>query len=154
MEDIHPVKEVLLALCNESIDQRIDNITSMINSIVEARDNETKSSAGDKHETGRTIMQLEEEKSYSLLTATKRLKAILSQVVITNNKTKKVGLSSLVTTNQGTYFMAVGIGRLLVRQTTYYCISIDSPLGKVLFNKTEGDKVFFNEKAIILELVE
>lgn len=154
MENIHPVKEVLLKLCNESIDQRINNINSMITSVVEARNSEIKSSAGDKHETGRAMMQLEEEKSYSLLTDAKRLKAILSQVTITNNQTKKVGLSSLITTNQGNYFIAVGIGKLLIGQSTYYCISVDSPLGRVLFGKPEGDKIFFNEKTIVLELVE
>ena len=63
MKNKNEIKARLLHACQENIEQRIASIQQVLNSIEESRNNETRSSAGDKYETGRAMMQIEEEKN-------------------------------------------------------------------------------------------
>ncbi len=45
------------------LNKRISTIERRLNAMAEARNSETKCVVGDKHETGRTMMHLEEEKT-------------------------------------------------------------------------------------------
>jgi len=51
------VKEHLSEFCQEYVDGRILRIQNSIESIQQSLSSETKSSAGDKHETGRAMLQ-------------------------------------------------------------------------------------------------
>jgi len=57
------IKTQLLELCNQSLDTRLQNVLAVIEDIKQSLQSETKSSAGDKHETGRAMLQLEREKA-------------------------------------------------------------------------------------------
>ena len=57
------LKETLLSKCHEFIDERHQRIQRTIDEIKVSLQSETKSSAGDKHETGRAMLQLEREKA-------------------------------------------------------------------------------------------
>jgi len=57
------IKNQLYKICVENINKRILTIEKRLNAMVEARNSETKCVVGDKHETGRTMMHLEEEKT-------------------------------------------------------------------------------------------
>ena len=61
------IKEELLKKCHQFVNNRLQNIEETISSNQTALQSETKSSAGDKHETGRAMLQLEMEKVYSIL---------------------------------------------------------------------------------------
>ena len=47
------LKQQLYSLCLKQIEQKISNAQSAIDSATESANDDTKSSAGDKHETGR-----------------------------------------------------------------------------------------------------
>ena len=57
------IKQQLYKHCQEFVNQKLDTIQKTILSNKEALNSETKSSAGDKHETGRAMLQLEMEKA-------------------------------------------------------------------------------------------
>lgn len=57
------LKEELYELCVDFVDSRLSTIQQTIESNQKALTSETKSSAGDKHETGRAMLQLEMEKA-------------------------------------------------------------------------------------------
>ena len=57
------IKQQLYNLCLEFVDSRYQTIQNTINEIQVSLTSETKSSAGDKHETGRAMLQLEMEKA-------------------------------------------------------------------------------------------
>ncbi len=61
------VKNYLYNYCFEFIESRLCTIINTILDLRESLDSETKSSAGDKHETGRAMLQLEREKAGSQL---------------------------------------------------------------------------------------
>lgn len=56
------IKRRLLGHCRQYIHQRLDTVTRALEEVRQAVNEETKSSAGDKHETSRVMMQLEQEK--------------------------------------------------------------------------------------------
>lgn len=61
------MKEQICESILRMLEQKIKTVQQSIASIQEARNNETKSSAGDKYETGRAMMQAELDKQGLLL---------------------------------------------------------------------------------------
>ena len=145
------IKRDLYLFCHAEIDKRIKNIQHRLKSLEEARNQETKSSAGDKHETSRTLMQIEQEKAEIQLHDANNVKRLLS-TINPEKSAYRVGVGSLVTTNQGCYYIAIGLGRISLEGITYFCISKESPIGILLLHKEIGDQFHFNGKN--LELLE
>ena len=118
----------------------------------ESANEEGKSSAGDKYETGRAMAQLEIEKASSQLAEANKLKQALVQVPA-DALGPVVKPGSLVVTNQGRYFISIAAGSLTVDDKTWFAISAGSPLGAILVGKKEGDVVKMMGKEIVVEKV-
>ena len=143
------MKEQLCQSLLEILEQKIKAVQQNISSIKEARNNETKSSAGDKYETGRAMMQAELDKQFLLLR--KLLQQQFDILKIKKTKpTKDVGFGSLVETNQGNYLIAVGLGKV----EEAFVISLASPLGKVLKGLKTGEKTIFQNKEYQIKSVQ
>ena len=135
------MKEQICYSVLQLLNKKIINIRKTIFSIQKARNNEIKSSAGDKYETGRVMMQNELEKQALLLQQYQIQKANILK--IQNMKTyDEIGFGSLVLTNQGNYLIAIGIGRV----EKFSVISILSPLGKAFRGLKSGDMFIFQNK--------
>ncbi|MBX2974264.1 MAG: hypothetical protein KF797_14300 [Flavobacteriales bacterium] len=65
-----------------------------------------------------------------------------------------MAFGSLVTTDQGVYFIAIGLGPVQVAGNTCYAISLASPIGQLLQGKAAGDAISFNGKRIVVQAVE
>ncbi len=143
------IKEIIVNHLHGVIDKRIETATRDIQIAKESRDNETKSTAGDKYETGRAMVQFEIEKSNVQLNKAIQLKNELAQIDV-NKKLNNVVFGSIVRTNQGNYFISIGLGTIIIEQETFYAISLASPIGKVLNRKKVGDKINFLGKTIII----
>ncbi|MBL4887034.1 MAG: transcription elongation factor [Flavobacteriaceae bacterium] len=132
------------------LDQKIKEGIAAVASVKASRDNETKSSMGDKYETGRAMMQNELERLNVSLNKTRILKKELSQINI-NKENTLAQFGSLVITNQGHYFISIGMGEIKVDNKPYYAISLASPVGKALFNKKAEDDFYFQDRKFIIE---
>jgi len=124
------------------LDDRIKEIQQAIHSAKESRDNETKSSVGDKYETGRAMIQFELEKHTVQLQKAQQQKHKLSQINL-QKEYNRVEFGSLIFTDHGNYFIAIGLGKIEIENETFYCISLASPIGKILNNKKVGGKIIF-----------
>ena len=113
---------------------------------------ETKSSAGDKYETGRAMMQLEIEQNSAQLAETLKLKEVLAKVYI-DKPTQKVDDGSLVITNQGNFFMAISVGQVVIDDKTFLVIASESPIGAKLKGLKAGESLSFNNKTYKIEQV-
>jgi len=71
------VKKQLYSLCLAYIDERIQVANQAIQFAQDSANDETKSTAGDKYETGRAMAQLEIEKINAQLNESKKLSKIL-----------------------------------------------------------------------------
>jgi len=142
-------KEILFNTCVEFVNKRAQTVASIIRSNQKALTSETKSSAGDKHETGRAMLQLEMEKASLQLEGIYTMERILKKINIKDSATI-VRLGSLVITNKTNYFMAISAGKITIDNQLYYAISTSSPIGKLLLGKTIGDTFIFNNKTLAI----
>ena len=146
------LKQELFNQCKKFVENRLETIQEIISSNQKALYSETKSSAGDKHETGRAMLQLEMEKAGQQLQSIQQMQATLSKIKL-ENSTKKAHLGSLVETNNATYFLSISAGKIEVENNIYFAVSISSPIGKLLLGKQESDVVPFNGNQIIITCI-
>ena len=136
------IKTQLLQLCNQSLETRLESVLAVIEDIKQSLQSETKSSAGDKHETGRAMLQLEREKAGHQLAEIEKTKQILYKIN-PESTSKNIGLGSVVFTTTSNYFISISAGELKVENETFYAISASTPIGQLLLGKSVGDKVTF-----------
>ena len=130
------------------LEQKIKVAKESVSCIQEARNNETKSSAGDKYETSREMMQAELDKQSLLLQQFIHQKNVFLKIQKTK-PSEKIDFGSWVETNQGNYLIAVGIGK--VREA--FVISLASPLGMALKGQKRGDKIIFQNKEYKISII-
>ncbi|MCP5064743.1 MAG: 3-oxoacyl-ACP synthase [Ignavibacteriae bacterium] len=136
------IKENLYNQCSVFVENRLQSIQNTITEIQESLLSEIKSSAGDKHETGRAMLQLEREKSGQQLAEIQKLQETLSKIDITNTS-KNVCLGSIVYTTQANYFISISAGKISIDNTDLFAISPTTPIGQLLLSKQVGDEVIF-----------
>ena len=146
------IKQDLYNQCLQLVDKRYKSIQNHIADIQNSLLSETKSSAGDKHETGRAMLQLEREKAGHQMAEVNKLRTALSKVDIEKNQTQ-VGIGSLVLTSKANYFIAVSLGQLKIDDKTVYAISPGTPIGQLLLGKTLGEEIMFNNSRFIIEKI-
>jgi transcription elongation GreA/GreB family factor len=139
------IKEALFRQCEAFANKRLETVEAVISSNQLALQSETKSSAGDKHETGRAMLQLEMEKAGQQLAGIMQMKEILAKVDILKTS-KNVCLGSVIFTEKVNYFLSISAGQLVVANKMYFAVSVSSPIGKLLLGKQENDVISFNEK--------
>jgi len=140
-------KKILIQNLLHALDVRISVLANNIESLKEARNNETKSSVGDKYETGRAMAQMELEKNQEQLSQTENRKTTLLRI---NPETQHdtVEFGSLVKTNQNTYFISIPMGKIELKEEAVYCLSPVSPISRILSGRKAGDTVTFQDKNI------
>ncbi len=147
------IKQELYSQCLNFVKSRIEAIKRNIEEIQQSLLSETKSSAGDKHETGRAMIQLEREKAGEQLREAEALKEVLFKVNPLST-TLKITLGSVVYTSDLNYFIAISTGQIRINGIAFFAISPQTPIGQKLIGKTIGDEVVFRDKTFKITKVE
>lgn len=150
---IQEYKALLLEKCFLVINNRYQKIKQTIADIEESLLEEVSSSAGDKHETGRAMLQIDRENAGRQLLEVENLQSLLKKIDI-NIKSDYARLGSLVYTNQGVYFISTSIGAVTIGKSAYLCVALHSPIGDHLSGKKKGDSFIFNEREFTVSSVE
>ena len=137
------MKSNLLAHCIELANSKVEALEQELNATREATTSESKSSAGDKHETGRAMMHLEQEKLHKQLAEAQTIVAELARIGPTAIHTQ-IGLGALVKTDKTIFLLAAGLGKVDFEGTTYFVVSTKAPIAAQFLGKTAGDKVNMN----------
>lgn len=146
------VKQQLYNFCQAYADGRITRIQENIKDIRAALDTETKSSTGDKYETGRAMLQLELEKLGNQLAEANAVKQLLGKVG-TNQHLGQVAIGSLVSTSQRDFFLSISAGECTANGVKVFCISPNTPIGQLLMGKSVGATIAFNgQRIVVLEI--
>ena len=137
-------KKALWGLCAEEITQSLARLTTVMEQAQQEANKETKSSAGDKYETNRSMLQLEKER---FAMQCLRLQTMYDQLTQINfqQEFEAVQEGALVETSIGWFFLAVGLGERTFEGEVYRCISMDSPIGKAMEGCEEGDIIEFRD---------
>jgi transcription elongation GreA/GreB family factor len=145
-------KEQLLNHCKQLVEQKIQTAQQAMDAAQQAANEETKSSAGDKYETGRAMMQMERDKNALQLAEAIKLKTVLEQINI-QAITSTIQFGSLVQTAQANYFLAASLGKVKIDQSSIYAISAVSPIGQKMIGLKKGDSFSFNGNQLVIQEV-
>ncbi len=138
-------KETVLTYCHELLDDKVETLLSEIAKVEESASNETKSSMGDKYETGREMMMQEKGKLNDRLQLLLDQKMALSTIKKQLHETIRQG--SLVHTTLGVYFIVAAIGSIKIKDGQVFVISQSAPLAKEMMGKKVGDEIAFNGRS-------
>jgi hypothetical protein len=127
-------------------DAYVQDLSSSLNA-------ESKSTAGDKHETGRAMVHLEMEKAAQQLEHFQRMIEQLNRIQQVQYAPVS-GFGSLITTDTDQFLLGIGLGKVTVNSKIIYCIGMDAPLARLLINKIVGDKFFFNNVTQTIKTIE
>ena len=139
--------------CQWVVQQKLTGVEEALQAARGAAHQETKSSAGDKYETGRAMMHLEQDKLARQRVEVLKLKKVLDQIN-PRRKAEQVTLGSLVTTSRGTFYVAVSLGSMVFEETSYFVISPVAPLGQALQGLRAGDSFTFGDTTETVERIE
>ena len=139
-------KEKLYLLVKEKLKENRNNLSIQISGLIQSRDNETKSSAGDKYETGRAMTQIELDKLKKRLFNIDQMSYFLKKIN-PKNKEDKIRLGALIETNHGCFFISIALGKIETKNNKIiYLISPSSPLSKSMVNLKKGDSFSFQKR--------
>jgi transcription elongation GreA/GreB family factor len=146
------LKEALYNYCKEFVNSKLETIEKTIKSNQADLASETKSSAGDKHETGRAMLQLEMEKAGQQLKGVTEMKLVLERIKL-QETSGACKMGSIVKTNTINYFLAISAGKIVVENEIFYAVSSKSPIGQLLIGKKENEEVSFNGKSFLIDQI-
>ena len=145
-------KSHLLGFCKDQLDLRYSKIKKSISNIEESLLEESKNSSGDKHETGRAMLQIDRENAGKQMLEIERLYEILKKIDV-NSITEYVRLGSIVQIDKTRYFISLSMGSCVIDGFEYFCVALNSPIGMALSGKVKDNTFSFNgSENIILEV--
>lgn len=146
------IKSSLYQLCLNFIEERIETAEFALKQAREASNDDTKSSAGDKYETSREMMQQDIDRNKRLLIDAEENQRVLHSLKDTpiSNSARN---GSIVYTNQGNFYLSISAGQLHLDKDIYFAISAVSPIGKLLLGKRNGESFDFNGKKYTIKEV-
>ena len=109
-------------------------------------DEEGKSSAGDKHNTSRAMIHLEQEKIANQFQLIKNQIQQLNQMKEVSTKNASIGFGNLVKTTNYYFLLGISLGKINVEEIQVFCISMDSPVGRQFLGKKVSEKILFMQK--------
>ena len=149
-------KQKLSLLISQKLSEKIQNFEKLI-AETRASNNDTKSSMGDKYETGREMLQQEinnlQVQLNEVLKQQDFLKTSFDKLRMTK-KFDKAEKGAIVKTERGLFFISVSLGEVIFDNQKIICISPESPLAKAM-NGKQKDEGFslnnMNQKILIIE---
>ena len=146
------LKERLYQHCHQLLTERVTDAQNSMLAAQKDSNSETKSSAGNKYETGRAMAQLDKERHARRRSETLNTLYVLEAIGIAEPE-EEVTLGSLVQTTQGFYFITVGLGHIELDGTSYNIVSAESPIGEELLGLELDDEfVFRGREHIVLSI--
>ena len=144
------MKLLLLNTIKAQLDEKIQVALQAMKAAQESANAETKSSAGDKYETGRAMGQIERDMHAQQYEKLKREKDLVERID-PNMVFERVGIGALVKTTAGLFFIANSVGNVKVEAQNYMVISAQSPIGALLMGKKATATFIFQQKQQTIE---
>ena len=134
-------KSFLIDIIKDKLSEKIQNFEKLI-AETRASNNDTKSSMGDKYETGREMLQQEINNLQGQLNEVLKQQDFLKTILIkTSDKAEK---GAIVKTEKGLFFISVSLGEVTFQNQKIICISPESPLAKAMNGKLKSEVFSLN----------
>ena len=142
----------LILACRDYISQRVTVIKKAMNGLKEDLEGESKSSAGDKFETGREMINIEWNKLSVQLNQYDHLDQILNRIE-EHTPTEMIVLGSMVYTDAANYFISIPAGEISGGRDKFYAIGIQAPIAQLMLGKKVGDSINFNGRQFKIQRI-
>ncbi|MGR3810707.1 transcription elongation factor [Jiulongibacter sp. NS-SX5] len=139
-------QEIILAV-RQKVQLRLDEADKAMKAAQAAANEETKSSAGDKYETGRAMAQNDRDMYARQAAEAKNELAVLDNIK-SDQINNSITVGSLVKTTIGKIYIAVSIGFITLGKDKIMVVSEESPIGKALKGKKAGEAFEFRGQQI------
>ncbi|RYZ50586.1 MAG: hypothetical protein EOP49_13680 [Sphingobacteriales bacterium] len=143
-------KEQVYQHFHELVTGKIAPVQQKLDDLRDSLTGETKSTAGDKHETARAFVHIEQAQTAGQLTSLQQQKAELERVSGLAEQ-DRIAAGSLVETDRGYFYLSAGIGKAVIENVTVFALSTQSPLGKSLAGLTVGDTASVNGQSYLIK---
>lgn len=144
-------KEELHAACIAYAKKRIQTASEAYEMAQASANEESKNTSSDD-DNSKAMLQIETEHQAKHLAEARKLKEEMLRIEV-SAKTTQVGPGSIVKTNNGNYYIGISAGKIDIAKTSFFAISIATPIGIIIKGLKKGDTAKFNEKVIeILEV--
>ena len=149
---MNQLKQQLYQQCLDYVQQRMDAAQQGIEAAQQASQDDTKSSAGDKYETGREMAQQETDRNMAQLNEANKLKVALNQINLTLIN-DRVETGCVVITDTAKFYVSISAGAISAAGETYMAISLASPIGQKMKGLKAGDRFNLNDKVYKIERI-
>ena len=146
-------KPALHALCHAFIEQRIGAARTAMQAAQESSSSETKSSAGDKYETGREMANAERDRNAAHMQQAQQLQAELARIS-PDAPCDTVRPGALVITSLGRFYISISAGKLVLDGPEIFAVSAAAPVAVALKGRRAGEEAAFNGKLVRVLAVE
>lgn len=143
------LKDTIWQACLVHVEARIVTAEEALAAVRDASQDDTKSSAGDKYETGREMMQQEIDRNERLLAEAQAMKHVLQTIRADEHK-KQGGMGAVIVTDRGIFFLGPGIGMLDTEHGRVFALSPSSPIGRLLVGCTAGSTIRYNTATYVV----
>lgn len=134
-------KTDLLLLIKTKLSEKIQQLEKLI-AETRASNNDTKSSMGDKYETGREMLQQEINNLQVQLNEVLKQQDFLKTIL--PKPSEKAEKGAVVKTERGLFFISVSLGEITFENQKIICISLESPLAKAMNGKQKNETFAIN----------
>lgn len=134
-------KQEIIDVLHQKTAEKIQGLEKLIDE-TRASNSDTKSSMGDKYETGREMLQQQINNLQIQLNEVMKQQAFLKSIVA--KPSQKVEKGAVVSTERGMFFISVSLGEMALNDYKVMCISPESPLAKAMNGKSVNDVFTLN----------
>ncbi len=134
------------------VEGRIRTAEQAMHRAQEAANEEGKSSAGDKYETGRAMMQIERDKAAQQLDESLKLKRIL-EGIRTDARVDKVSLGAVVLSDEVNFYIAISVGKIQVEEKSFIAMAANAPVAMLLMGLKQNDTFHFNGRQHVVRTI-
>lgn len=135
------------------VNDKLSLLQQVLADLKESGSNETKSTAGDKHETALAMLQIEQANVGAQLQDVLEKKAALEKIDPALSSSKIIN-GSLVKTDKGYLFISTALGKATIDGHPVIALSPRSPLGQKLMGLSAGDVAAINNTEYVIGAVE
>lgn len=137
----------------QAVNDKIKELQQVLAELKESASNETKSTAGDKHETALAMLQIEQANVGGQLQDMLNKRSAMVKID-PSVSAKQIIKGSLIKTSRGYLFLSIALGKADVEGIAVTALSPESPLGIKMIGLSAGNTAEINQAKYTIESIE
>ena len=147
------MRDIILKHLLGHVDKDLAEAKARMASLKESLGAESKSSAGDKHETGRAMIHLEQERVQDTVGRLEHMRGILVQRAAHDKAIQRVSPGALVETTGPWVLVGVPLGKVQLPNALVLCVGAEAPLAQQWHGAQPGDQVALGPQKLTIQAI-